>query len=750
MTASPRRGGLPVNAQQAAIIDHLLQHPMTVVSAGAGAGKTYTVVAGVLELLERTVASVDELVLITFTNKAADELRERLEEHIAARVAAAATHEERAFWRGQQERLSGAYVGTIHGYCAQLLRTFGYEERVARESGVTFARSLLAESLQDATDQLLRSGDRTLLSDPVTWNEYDLRREARRLLDYMRSHGIGSAEVRARTLDQADDAGKTYRVAMAQFVEDVHARYETRKRERQELDADDLLEHAAQLLQGPAGPAVVQRIAGRRAYLFVDEFQDTDPVQKRIVDALTGYLRGIAVVGDRKQSIYGFRSAAPHLLDEIARENGVRVMPLNVSRRPTQQLLDAQNALFRSIGTRFPELAEPLEPYEGTVQARSPIPPLSFIGAGDWRAQQPRLRAVADLLRRLVGQQIDRADGALDGVEQGDITILVRTNTMLRQYVDGLPPLLVGSGIEVHSDTAGLFYRRSEIVSTYHMLRALLLYPDDMILSTALRTPYLSDVDPAAEEQRVLQYRPTEGTPITDWFEAEFPQHAAALDELRRAVRVDTVPQILAALYRAFGITDYYASRGDVQALENLEKLRELARSMFQNEQALTLRQFVWRLQVALLTEEEESEALTVDATETGRPPYVRIMTIHQAKGLEFPIVIVPEIQVPVLRSALAPSFLIADYGLDIQIPSDRIDTRTSGFRAELARLNQDQVDEEFRLFYVAVTRAQNAVFLIGDTRRQLNGPASPYYAWQDEILRARAQLTPLGAQFTP
>ena len=149
-----------------------------------------------------------------------------------------------------------------------------------------------------------------------------------------------------------------------------------------------------------------------------------------------------------------------------------------------------------------------------------------------------------------------------------------------------------GGGIEPRADAGGMFYRREEIVATYHMLRALLLYPDDMILSTALRTPYLREAEPSLKEQEILQYRPSEGTPLTDWFERSHPRYAEALDALRRSVRIDAVPQILAELYRSFGITEYYTARRDIQAVENLERLRELARSMFQNEQALTLRQF--------------------------------------------------------------------------------------------------------------------------------------------------------------
>src|SRR4051794_39501285 len=132
----PVRGGIPVTDQQAAVVDHVVgQGPayrVTVVSAGAGSGKTHTTVAAVLELVELRGASIDQFVLITFTEKAADELRARMERSLAERVRGASTEADRLFWQGQQERLAAAYAGTIHGFCRQILKTFGYDERVAR------------------------------------------------------------------------------------------------------------------------------------------------------------------------------------------------------------------------------------------------------------------------------------------------------------------------------------------------------------------------------------------------------------------------------------------------------------------------------------------------------------------------------------------------------------------------------------------------------------------------------------------
>src|SRR5690348_11380030 len=111
------------NTQQQAVIDSVMSGGVTVVGAGAGSGKTHTMVASVMALLD-SGHSADQFVLITFTNKAADELRERVEGEIRSRIAAA-TGDDRARWIEQQERLAAAYMGTIHSFALQLLRTYG-------------------------------------------------------------------------------------------------------------------------------------------------------------------------------------------------------------------------------------------------------------------------------------------------------------------------------------------------------------------------------------------------------------------------------------------------------------------------------------------------------------------------------------------------------------------------------------------------------------------------------------------------
>src|SRR5262249_38603304 len=137
-----------------AVVRHVLANRLTVADAGAGAGKTQTTVAAVFELLaQRPEASIGQFALITFTNKAADELTSRLAKALGELEQAHDDPEDRRRWSDAREQLGNAYVGTIHGFCRQILRTFGYGADVARLSDVDFAGGLLYEALEEALEE---------------------------------------------------------------------------------------------------------------------------------------------------------------------------------------------------------------------------------------------------------------------------------------------------------------------------------------------------------------------------------------------------------------------------------------------------------------------------------------------------------------------------------------------------------------------------------------------------------------------
>jgi ATP-dependent exoDNAse (exonuclease V) beta subunit len=277
----------------------------------------------------------------------------------------------------------------------------------------------------------------------------------------------------------------------------------------------------------------------------------------------------------------------------------------------------------------------------------------------------------------------------------------------------------------------------------------LLHYPDDTTLALALSTPYFRDVDSLdahKERRRLVQLRPEEGTPLLDWLEGNYPHYAEALTELRGAVRTETVPQLMARLYDAFGLISYYAERGDLEAVQNLEQLRAKARELVQNEQALSLRAFTSWLQQAIEMEREERDT---GSAEQGPdvPPYIRVLTIHRAKGLQFPVVVVPEIMHDLREEYREPEFLILEnHGLEVQI--EGLQTTSPRYSTEVRRHQDQQVEEQMRVLYVALTRAQNTLITIGQQGVSAKLSTHSRYSWLDEIIRARTALQALGAVY--
>ncbi|MCW3052998.1 MAG: Exodeoxyribonuclease beta chain, partial [Chthonomonadales bacterium] len=343
----------------------------------------------------------------------------------------------------------------------------------------------------------------------------------------------------------------------------------------------------------------------------------------------------------------------------------------------------------------------------------------------------------------------DPKSGIVRAVEPGDIVLLTRSNSVLERYITGLKPQI---GADLRAETGGLFYQRPEIIDTFRMLLLILDYPDVATLSTALDTEYLRNADLHERQQLMLQYRTMEGEPLRDWLKDKNPEYHEAIQTLRAAVRKDTVPQIIGRLYEAFGIREYYLSCRNRQAAENLEKLREMARRLFRSEQALTLRQFVEHLRLDILLKRDESEARLQLDSERVRPSYIRMMTIHGAKGLEFPFVIIPEVQARLLNPNNDPDHLIIPgYGLDVNLPNGNdVNTQSPRFQIELNNHLSQRLKEEMRIFYVATTRAQHAVYLIGSQviPGRVNPTGTEWYSWQDEVMRARGALANLGTAF--
>lgn len=539
--------------------------------------------------------------------------------------------------------------------------------------------------------------------------------------------------------------------------------YDTAKQSQGLVDFDDLLLQARDLLRDR--PDVRDRISDGIRLLMVDEFQDTDPVQADIVRMLCGdaLTQGrLFLVGDAKQSIYRFRRADPAVFDRLRAQIPEKGrLPLSVNFRSQPAILNFVNHLFSAaMGDQY----EPLSPFE-TVQ-RSPTPAIEFLFAtsdandtegqpvddgglpGSERAKtgELRLREADWIARRCAELLADdtprirdkdaNGQAALRRVRPGDIVILFRALSNVNEYETALRKY----GLDYYLIGGKTFFAQQEIFDLLNLCRYL-NDPDDLIgLVGVLRSPFfnLSDDSIQAlalsgpiESGSSIAERPT----LHDSLQQEPPSFLP--EEQRRRINFarelllelrsnkDRVPlSTLLSLavertgYDAALLTEHLGSR----KVANLRKLIEMAQQ-FDRAELFTLNDFVERLQTSVMDETDEEFATTLP--EAGE--VIRLMSIHQSKGLEFPIVIVADIDrkgPPRGKSAV----LHPDFGAAIKLPNTFGQSHENLAHKMITRQEcEEDARETVRLFYVACTRAADYLILsagIDPTSRK----HSPWY----------------------
>ena len=648
----------------------------------------------------------------------------------------------RIYWLEQRERLSCAYIGTIHGFCRQILTLHGYGAGVSREASISFANYVRNQVIEQAVEDWLAQGASTF-GERVrsgTYPEYKMRKLLGRMLEGVRNQGMDAQQLLGKTLKQPARWGQDGRSELARLLAEVERRYRDACREAQQLDSSALLEKTLELLRSSTGGTVAQSLAGRFRFLFIDEFQDTTDTQAAIVDVLARDMT-VLVVGDRKQSIYAFAGAEVSLLEQFAQRHKTTCLPLKRSGRPTLPLLQAQNALFKKMREHFPELDDPLEASGRNHSPKDELAPIEVTLAPD---HAPTAVAMAtQRIGSLLGTTMDRpaSKGGLRTVRPSDIAVLVRTNTEVGEWVKHLDE----AGIPVRSDTGISYLSQPEIVGMYRFLQLLARYPDDVALVEALSTPHFEGIDVRSEEKRLLSYGSERGKPLTDEYERKHGPHASIVSELLHKSRTVTVPQLLGLVEQAFQLKNRYRQQGFDSAAVNLDRLRDYARNLVRSDQGLTLRTLLGMLDRGIMNVAETRDAGEQEAEGAGQ---VTVMTVHRSKGLEFPIVIVPGIAEDRLKSAIPEFVPHKKYGLELNVKDLGV-FPSAELKDEWRAMQQHLLAEEMRLFYVAVTRAEHMVCMFG-VQLQPGDKRSSARSWQAEVLAARVEMEQCGASFRP
>ena len=810
----------PPNEQQAAAISEFGADLL--VSAGAGTGKTTVLAEKYLRLLEERRAELAEIVAITFTKKAAAEMRDRIRQGLRERQNGAGNEADREFWRNQLQRVDSARIVTFHGLCLGLIQENPLEAGIPPVSGILgegeerlyltqaiaelfteivqhpgsdsqalvrlildYGWEALAESLAGLYQAIRESGRdfgavigqtaaalqaalagqssglAGLIAEIDELLEFSatqkLTENARGVISLFREgwpdyremlrNGGGLDELLPALAEVAKGLPKTLpacikprvvairdQIALAerqlvdraaldrlaiieQLLAGLDHRYRELKEEAGVLDFADQQLLARELLQNH--PELAERVTGGIRYLLVDEFQDTNGLQLEIVRCLLGegYQGGrLMAVGDIKQSIYRFRGAEADLLTElgeaIAARQG-RIIALTRNYRSNRTVIQFINALSQEMfaGESFPY--EPLE--AGANDAGSRI---EFILTGATADLREQARLVARRIARLVAESA----GSETPLGYGDIVLLFRAGTAMPLYQRALGEL----GIPYYTASGGDLYRRQEIIDQLNLLRLVQQRYDSVALLGLLNSPYVG-----LTELELYRLCRAEGLAEAFYGRTDFREllpegTAARLLEFRDLLgylqeRRELLP-IPAMLRLALEKSHYRAmllGTADAgQRLANLDKLLYKAEE-FTASGYHDLNRFLNYLRELEGMAIEEGEA----QTQAEGSDVVRLMTIHRSKGLEFPVVILPDLDRQFRMGSRSKLVFHKELGIGFKMAVPEGEAApTSVWEAIKERDRRDEIAELKRVLYVALTRAKRQLILAGSGASRSHG----------------------------
>ncbi|MEE8331129.1 MAG: DNA helicase PcrA [Acidimicrobiia bacterium] len=610
--------------------------PLLIV-AGAGSGKTRVLTHRIAHLIEDLAVSPYQILAITFTNKAADEMKDRLGELVG-------------------DVVKGMWVSTFHSACARILRReahrFGYKSSF---------------SIYDAADslRLITYCVRDLELDPKRFPPKGIRAQIsnakNELIDY-------------ETFAQQGDGLYHEKVA------DVYRMYQQRLLEASAMDFDDMLMVTVELLG--AFPEVLETYQNRFSHILVDEYQDTNHAQYVLISKLAAKHKNLCVVGDSDQSIYAFRGADIRNIMEFERDYpDARVVTLEQNYRSTEVILEAANSVIANNTARKPKRL------------------WTDLGRGDevvvFEGQDERDEAA------FVAEEIGSLED--DGTKLSDIAVFYRTNAQSRVIEE----VFVRFGIPYQVIGGPKFYDRREVKDVIAYLRALVNPADTVAVKRIVNVPKrgigsttIGHLDRAAEAGEMSFWEALEVAGDNGRLNARAQRQIAEFMSLMGFLRdkaEDGPRAALEAIGTETGYIDELNREGTIEALGRIENIKEIITVAEQFEEAgpgLVFEGRGWDELNGIERIERflESVSLVADVDELdGASQAATLMTLHNAKGLEFPVVFITGLEegvFPHMRSLGDP----------------------------------DQLEEERRLAYVGITRAQRKLYLAHAWSRNLWG----------------------------
>lgn len=642
-----------LNPQQKEAVEHF-QGPLLVL-AGAGSGKTRVLTARICHLIHAHGVAPHKILAVTFTNKAAGEMRERVVSLL-----------------GQEPR--GMWLGTFHSLGARILRR--HAPRLGWSSTFTIYD-------QDQSLRQIKQAQEEVGIDTKRWNP-----------KVFRAHISGAKNQLVSVQEFVEDAGDSFDI-MARHVARVYPVYQEALRNHDAMDFDDLLMKPVELLQNH--PNVLEEYRNRFSFLLVDEYQDTNRAQFRFLELLAQGSENLMVVGDDDQSIYAWRGAdIRNILDFESAFPGAHLVRLEQNYRSTETILQAANQVIQHNVNRKGK----------TLRThRSGGDPIVLTKTAD---ETDEARWIVDEIATRIQES--------PNLTYRSMAVLYRTNAQARAMEDafrrkGMPYQVVG-GVR--------FYERREIQDILAYLRLIsnprdggafdrvVNYPRRGVGSTSVgrlrawaRAEGLSLLEAASRSQEVPDLPTRSGKSLSE-FAGLIQRYSARAGQLRVGNLLEELVEELSLLEhlreegpdgddRAENVKELIAGALDFDA-ERLEE-EDIPADGFTE-----LDLFLQRVALVAEVDLHDPEADTVT-----------LMTLHNAKGLEFPVVFISG-----LEDGLFPLGRAYD--------------------------DPEALEEERRLFYVGVTRAEDRLFLTYARQRRrageyMYGRLSPFAEAMDDVL---------------
>ncbi len=597
--------------------------------AGPGSGKTRVITHRIAYLLRVCGVKPSHIMAVTFTNKAAREMKERLEGLVSFAV-------------------KGLTLGTFHSICARILRRDG--KIIGIESGFV---------IYDDDDQ------KSLLKRTL----HDLNLDPKQYAPSALAAAISAAKSQLLTPNDYYQRGRSY---FDEITARVYEHYQKRLQESNALDFDDLLMKTVLLFR--QHPEVLEKYQSRYTHLLVDEFQDTNLVQYELIKQLGGKHRNVCVVGDPDQSIYSWRYADIRNILSFEKDfPDTKVILLEQNYRSTKTILETASKIISANQQRKPKKL---------WTDNAPGEPVTIVEAYN---EQEEAQYVITEIEKLVG----RGEYSL-----GDFAVMYRTNAQSRVLEETF--IRYGTAYRLVAGTR--FYERKEIKDIVAYLRLIQNHSDSVSLARVINVPtrgigeqtqarllnWAKSMNVSTYEALRTLAQGTNDSPFTPGTAKQLTAFFNVMENFTAKSREVNLTDLFDFVVESLGFKGYVFDQPEgEERWDNVMELRGVAQEHNDLPPPDGLASFLEG--VTLVSD--------VDSLQEGGSA-VTFITLHQAKGLEFPIVFILG-----MEDGLLPHFRTID--------------------------DPAQIEEERRLFYVGVTRAKKKVYLLRAFRRTLMGRSS-------------------------